>query len=456
MYQSYAVLNREWTLRGWKDAPYVLVNISNGKHVVLSEVEYYVAKSCDGQVNFKSFIFSDKHISFLKWLLSKNIAYYVNDQTVCLENYQLYRQIDTNRIINVLWSITGKCNLNCKHCYEGKEFRNTSLDFESIRVVADQLKECNVQSISITGGEPFLRKDMKEIIFFLLKEKFTVTSIMTNALLINQDILEFFNSINFKTTFQISLDGLKGLHEEMRNQDNIEEKLLGKLRLIKQYGHNIVIATSILRCNDKRILDIYPVLKDIGVSSWRISTPQNMGNWKNENSKLPILSCMNLYNSIVDMWRSDKKPFKLKIGSFFNSEHHSRTSLDLLSFEEEYACEAMRLSPYILPDGTLLPCTGFTGSDLQKKMPNLLQTPLKKALNDPQFRKILDTKKGDLLKQNLNCIQCNNLPNCGLGCVANAYIETGTIYGKDLTNCEAWSFGSVEQLYEKANSFPIC
>ena len=70
---------------------------------------------------------------------------------------------------NVSWQVCAECNLRCKHCFfEGKEElynKNLDLSTEKMLSLVDELVEdCSVVNLTITGGEPFLRKDIFEII----------------------------------------------------------------------------------------------------------------------------------------------------------------------------------------------------------------------------------------------------------------------------------------------------
>ena len=70
--------------------------------------------------------------------------------------------------------ITGRCNLRCKHCYR-MEGDVEPLSYENVISVIEQYKELRREynarhqirrrgHINITGGEPFFRADIKEIL----------------------------------------------------------------------------------------------------------------------------------------------------------------------------------------------------------------------------------------------------------------------------------------------------
>ena len=88
----------------------------------------------------------------------------------------------------MIFSITNKCNLNCKGCYN-KALRIPSkneLDTDEIINILDQAKKLGIAFIVIAGGEPFVRKDFLKIIRTFPELIFLV---FTNGLLIDDLLL---------------------------------------------------------------------------------------------------------------------------------------------------------------------------------------------------------------------------------------------------------------------------
>lgn len=60
------------------------------------------------------------------------------------------------------WHITERCNKRCAHCYQD-EYPATDLPLTDLEVVLDRMDEALVKwglrgSLSLTGGEPFVRQ----------------------------------------------------------------------------------------------------------------------------------------------------------------------------------------------------------------------------------------------------------------------------------------------------------
>jgi cyclic pyranopterin phosphate synthase len=117
-----------------------------------------------------------------------------------------------NRVINyVRLAVTDRCNLRCNYCMpaEGIAFsdRDSLLRIEEMKRLCDVLVAQGVDKIRITGGEPFVRKDLMVLLEHITGlEGLREVSITTNATLIGPHIaqLEAFgvNSVN------VSLDAI--------------------------------------------------------------------------------------------------------------------------------------------------------------------------------------------------------------------------------------------------------
>ena len=140
--------------------------------------------------------------------------------------------------------VTKACNLRCPHCYvnAGEKLEN-ELSLEEIKSIIDQLAKLKVFSIFFTGGEPFLRKDIIEILKYTNKKGIGI-AISTNGSFLNKEVLEKMRNIHFDL-FQISLDGPKKIHESIRGKGSwqraIDNIKLARSILKKNIGLGIVI-----------------------------------------------------------------------------------------------------------------------------------------------------------------------------------------------------------------------
>lgn len=114
------------------------------------------------------------------------------------------------REINYLrLGVTDRCNLRCRYCMpeQGIDFskRDELLSYEEIMRLALIFRDLGVRKIRITGGEPFVRKDIQALISQLAKV-FDALHITTNASLLKAHLDELQRSR--VAGLNISLDSL--------------------------------------------------------------------------------------------------------------------------------------------------------------------------------------------------------------------------------------------------------
>lgn len=195
-----------------------------------------------------------------------------------LDEY-IYMNFDINNMIEnpliATYSIENHCNLNCKHCWdkdnnEGK--KNTiPPNLKMIDLALKKLKLLNILHLVLTGGEPFLRKDIFEIIKSIKNERFSLT-ILTNGTLLNKEKINILNEIlNKRTdTIQVSLDGLEKSHNNQREK-NIFFHIIENIKYMVQLGIKVRVHSVVTFINIEDIKSLYKFLNDVKVSIFSIS-----------------------------------------------------------------------------------------------------------------------------------------------------------------------------------------
>lgn len=148
--------------------------------------------------------------------------------------------------------LTERCNLRCKYClyHEGqggyRTFGKEDMTFEVAKMGLEQLKKTNNEEVYVSfyGGEPLLKFDlMKKCIEYAeetFPEKNISYSFTTNAVLITDSMIEFFNKYKEKLYITFSIDGPQEIHDKNRvtvlgeGTHNLVIKNLEKI--VKEFG----------------------------------------------------------------------------------------------------------------------------------------------------------------------------------------------------------------------------
>ena len=168
-----------------------------------------------------------------------------------------------NRKINYLrLAVTDRCNLRCNYCMpaEGIDFAKNDklLSIDELKKVSSILVDQDIDKIRITGGEPFVRKDLMQLLRHLSTlKKLTDISVTTNATLIGPYIDEL-KALNIKN-INASLDAIdKGTFERITRRDQYDTVHNNLIRLISE-GFNVRINFIVLEGQNEQ--DIIPILE---------------------------------------------------------------------------------------------------------------------------------------------------------------------------------------------------
>ncbi len=115
---------------------------------------------------------------------------------------------------------------------EAPSGRYGELPFTAMAGLVGQFERANVVQVSLTGGEPFLRKDILEIVALLVAKRIYVNRIFSNGLLITDRHLEAIRQLGVVPVFQISFDGV-GAHDQMRGVEGTEPKAIDAIRRVR-------------------------------------------------------------------------------------------------------------------------------------------------------------------------------------------------------------------------------
>ena len=98
--------------------------------------------------------------------------------------------------INATIDVTHRCNNRCVHCYcslpvNDEKAISEELSTEEIEKLFDELRDMGCLWLLITGGEPLLRPDFRDIYLSAKRHGFIIT-VFTNGTLIDEGIADFF------------------------------------------------------------------------------------------------------------------------------------------------------------------------------------------------------------------------------------------------------------------------
>lgn len=169
--------------------------------------------------------------------------------------------------LDVVIERTYSCNLKCQTCFRWMSTPNDKeLNFKEWTEVIEKIKGwIGTFSLSITGGEPFLRGDMIDIIKFTSAKDIT-TSVSSNATLINKELAEKIVSSGLDA-LALSLNSLTpGIHNKTRGNEGNFDDVMRAIELLRNRGNMwLSIGTTIMNENINELVPLAKFVREKGL-----------------------------------------------------------------------------------------------------------------------------------------------------------------------------------------------
>lgn len=167
------------------------------------------------------------------------------------------RERDMPRIL-LQFHVTGRCNLRCRHCYreEGNIEPLSTGDVLEVLRQYEELKDAFNASrgstrrghINLTGGEPFMREDMPEILRYMATRRHSYTyGVLSNGTMLSKDYIALLKETGV-THVQLSIDGRREVHDELRAPGDYD-RTMRKAAELERAGVTVHISFTANRAN---------------------------------------------------------------------------------------------------------------------------------------------------------------------------------------------------------------
>ena len=448
-------------LRKWRyvDRAYYRKGVDHALGV--SKEEFETLLLCDGEHDFED-------NSVIQNLLERGLIERC-DKGAKPSEWSLLHEYDNYYFPRMNLMITGKCNLNCLHCFNAKDNAplNSQLSYEDILSILDQAKEIGIHCFTITGGEPLVHPRFLDIIKAIYERDMFVFELNTNGLLITQKMLDAFKDIGCYPLLKISFDGI-GYHNWIRQHPKAEELTLKAIELCIKNGFRVKAQVQVNRKNIDVMMESAKLLDKLGVSEMRIIRTTEAPRWE-KNAPQSSLSIEEYYEKMLEFSRILQKTdiqMNIDIWQFLRiyPSHKHYSIVPISCNKDEFniripMCKGNRGMIAVSSKGEVVPCLQMSGYFLEKgiSLGNLLKTPLKELVKESPY---LDLATAPLLKQileNDKCANCKYYKACTGGCPALGllYSKDVNFYHEDITKCIFFENGWYDKVKETLSEYHL-
>lgn len=336
----------------------------------------------------------------------------------------------------ILWEITTRCNLRCRHCYLHNELESpqampeNELNTQECLTIVEQLDEAKVFLVEVVGGgEPFVRPDIMVVLRQLGEKKFW-TRIVTNGMLVDEEIAQNLADIQINKV-SVSLESsTPEINDTIRGKGSFKKAIRG-INYLRDFGVPFRIQMTVTKMNYKGIEDMVKFCSDIGAEEITICP------YANCPSTNPFSASLSLgreeYFSAAKKVNELKKEYSPKfvysdldsVLIFLSPE--SKNSTD----KRFHRCDCVESELTILYNGNVLPCPLMR----DKPLGNLLTTHLSEIPKLPQFKRFKELLGITIDEANAQCRTCEYRYVCGGGCRGQAYLVSGDFMAPNPQMC---------------------
>lgn len=323
--------------------------------------------------------------------------------------------------------ITGRCNLQCKHCYR-TEGNVEPLSYSDVVAVIEQYKELLVEynckhrskrkgHINITGGEPFMRADICDILYYLGNNRETFTyGILSNGSFLDEKMLNVL--LETKVSFvQLSIDGNKEMHDFLRAPGDFD-RVLRTAEWLEQKGIRTYISFTANRKNYRCLPLVAKECRKRKITKLWSDRIVPIGNGQ-ELQELSIEK-----DDFADYLKVLKKAKGTRLTRMIYPKTQVVMNRALQSFDKSgdiYSCSAGNNLITVDEFGNVMPC---------RRMPIICGNVAESKLRDIYYNhETFQQLRINIIPQ--ECTACKFAFQCRGGARCQSYAKTGFCFKKD-------------------------
>lgn len=306
---------------------------------------------------------------------------------------------------SAILAVTNRCDGRCIMCNIWKEGRSGEISPD----VYNQLPE-SLETVNVTGGEPFLREDLPDIINVINERchnpRIIISSNGFRTEAINKQ-MKVIKDISKNVGVRISIDGIGPVHEKIRGIKEGYQKCLNTIKALKSIPiEDLGISFTILSQNGinniSEISKVYDLSRDLDVE-FTITTAINSEIYFKKDSNTPVSATKEIKNQLEYVISHELKSCSLKrlIRSYYTKGLHDFiTGIKVLN-----NCGAGASFFFLTAHGELYPC-------------HLLNSKCA-DINEGSFHKIWYSKSGEEMRN--IALHCPH--KCWMTCTVKPYFK---------------------------------
>jgi SynChlorMet cassette radical SAM/SPASM protein ScmE len=328
--------------------------------------------------------------------------------------------------------ITNRCNLRCKYCshFTSASDVQSDLSKEEWLKFFEELGRCAVMNVTLEGGEPFYREDLREIIQGILRNRMRF-NILSNGTLITDDMAAFLASTHRCNGVQVSIDGSVPLtHDVFRGQGSFQKAMEG-IKTLQKHGLRVSVRVTIHRKNVRDLEGIARLLlEEVGLPGFSTNAASFMGLCRH-NTEQVQLTIEERFLAMETLLKLSQK-YNGRINASAGPLSEARVWIEMAKASQENrdqmpgrgyltGCRGTMSKLAVRADGVMIPCSQISHIELGQ----INEDDLKEVWqNHPELNRLRERCQIPLSDFEF-CRGCPYIGYCTGNCPAVAYTTMG-------------------------------
>ena len=443
VFEEYYSINPAVSVRELPEIGAVLFNSDTRAEKVVNKTGLLLFKQLNGLIPLKDNL--DKFISnfdtvdrveigndlkdFLGELIDEDFVK-TGKSDICAEA-EYRNDEDSPRDFDI--SITRHCNLKCAYCFYDHEMKyRHDLPFEEWDLFFHELKSLGVRNITLSGGEPFIRKDIWKILDSLVDSRLRI-AILSNGTLIDESAILKLQKVRHHLDYiQLSVDGsCPEVHDLSRGAGTFH-RVISALRLLKSAKIPVCVRATINRHNVDDLENLtHFLLDEIGLASFSTNDAVSIGAGCDNlgDIHLTIPQKLVAMKKLAHLREKYDGRISATAGSLANWHFFQKMEAHKISgrsnpgsgFLSSCGCALGKLAVH--HDGVIDPCNMLPGFELGRINQDSISDIWK---SHPTMIELRNRRKIPL-KSLESCKTCTWQDHCRGGCPGPVYQQTGKL-----------------------------
>ena len=330
--------------------------------------------------------------------------------------------------------ITSRCNLRCRYCYY---FDNPAVEYRELPSEEwvsffDELGSLGVMTVSLAGGEPFMREDLTVLLEGIVRNRMRF-SILSNGTLIDDESAAFILNTGRCDYVQVSVDGSGAeSHDYCRGIGSFDRALSG-IKTLQRHGVNVAVRVTVHRGNVHDLDGVAQLLlEEMDLPSFSTNSAGYLGACRQSAGEV-LLTTEERQEAMETLLRlSDRYEGRISAaaGPLAEGKRWRRMVQAYETGEESLpgggrltgcGCPSNKLA--VRADGVVVPCTMLAHIELGRINVDSLEDIW---LNNPDLSR-LRTRHSRTLREFEFCEGCVYVPYCTGNCPGLAYTLMGEV-----------------------------